>query len=113
MRIVAVTACPTGIAHTYMAEEKLKQVAKRMHIDIKVETNGAIGVENKLSESDILNADYVMIASDISLDLKRFHHKKLKIVSTAKAIRETESLFKEAIEDLFPLYEDKDVKSLE
>ncbi|PKK93376.1 MAG: hypothetical protein CVV61_04980 [Tenericutes bacterium HGW-Tenericutes-6] len=109
MKIVAVTACPTGIAHTYMAEEKLIEAAQKKKIEIKVETNGAIGILNELSLKDIKEADAVIIASDISLDLKRFHQKKLKIVSTTKAIRETESILEEAFQDLFPIYLDKDV----
>ncbi|KPU83565.1 PTS fructose transporter subunit IIB [Psychromonas sp. PRT-SC03] len=72
-KIVAVTACPTGIAHTYMAAEKLIQAAHTLSLNIKVETQGAMGTEHKLTPQDISNADVVIIASDIPIsELNRF-----------------------------------------
>ncbi|PTH40886.1 fructose-specific PTS transporter subunit EIIC [Staphylococcus agnetis] len=77
MKIVAVTSCPNGIAHTYMAQEKLEQAAHELGIDIKVETQGGVGVENRLSAKDIEEADGVIIAADRQVDLSRFHGKLL------------------------------------
>ncbi|MFB3854122.1 MAG: PTS fructose transporter subunit IIB [Vicinamibacterales bacterium] len=68
MKIVAVTACPTGIAHTYMAAEQLERAAKKLGHQIKVETQGAMGIENELEQSDIDGADVAIIASDIALE---------------------------------------------
>jgi fructose-specific phosphotransferase system IIB component len=68
MNIVAVTACPTGIAHTYMAAEKLEQTAKDLGHSIRVETQGAMGIENELSEEDIAKADVAIIAADIAVE---------------------------------------------
>ena len=62
--IIAVTACPTGIAHTYMAEDALKKKAKEMGVDIKVETNGSEGIKNRLTAEDIARADGVIVAAD-------------------------------------------------
>lgn len=73
--IVAVTACTTGIAHTYMAEESLKKVAAEMGVAIKVETNGASGVGNKLTADDIAKAKGVIIAADKAVDMPRFNGK--------------------------------------
>lgn len=94
-KIVAVTACVTGIAHTYLAEEVLKQAAKIRGIDIKVETKGAIGTENKLNNKDIEEASGVIIAADIQVDISRFSKKKVVITSTSKAISSPNSLFDE------------------
>ena len=68
MHIVAVTACPTGIAHTYMAAEKLEKVAKELGHTIKVETQGAMGIENELSPGEIAKADAVILATDIAIE---------------------------------------------
>ncbi|WP_254813863.1 PTS fructose transporter subunit IIB [Salinivibrio sp. ES.052] len=66
--IVAITACPTGIAHTYMAAEQLEKAAKSLSIQIKVETQGAMGIENALSLDEIMQAACVVIVSDIELE---------------------------------------------
>ncbi|MBA7607728.1 PTS system mannose-specific EIIBCA component [subsurface metagenome] len=68
MKYVAVTACPTGIAHTYMAAEKLETTAEQLGHQIKVETQGAMGIENELMEEDILAADAVIFATDIAIE---------------------------------------------
>jgi len=68
MKIVAVTACPTGIAHTYMAAERLEQVARKLGHVIKVETQGAMGIENELSEADIAAAEVAIVAADIAIE---------------------------------------------
>jgi PTS system fructose-specific IIB component len=68
VKIVAVTACPTGIAHTYMAADALVKAAPKYNVQIKVETQGAMGIENPLSSHDIAQADKVLIVSDIDID---------------------------------------------
>ena len=68
MKIVAVTACPTGIAHTYMAAEQLEKTAKKLGHTIKVETQGALGIENELSQADIDTADVAIFATDIAIE---------------------------------------------
>ncbi|RIM07004.1 fructose-specific PTS transporter subunit EIIC [Staphylococcus chromogenes] len=77
MKIVAVTSCPNGIAHTYMAQEKLEQAAQELGVDIKVETQGGVGVEHQLTAQDIQEADGVIIAADRQIDLQRFDGKLL------------------------------------
>ncbi|HFU3731164.1 TPA: fructose-specific PTS transporter subunit EIIC [Streptococcus suis] len=90
--IVAVTACTTGIAHTYMAEEALKKQAAEMGVDIKVETNGASGVGNKLTAEDIKNASGVIIAADKAVDMPRFNGKPLVSRPVAAGIKQAEEL---------------------
>ncbi|RRN50059.1 PTS fructose transporter subunit IIC [Streptococcus suis] len=90
--IVAVTACTTGIAHTYMAEEALKKQAAEMGVDIKVETNGASGVGNKLTAEDIENAAGVIIAADKAVEMPRFNGKPLVSRPVAAGIKQPEEL---------------------
>lgn len=90
--IVAVTACTTGIAHTYMAEEALKKQAAEMGVDIKVETNGASGIGNKLTAEDIKNAAGVIIAADKAVDMPRFNGKPLVSRPVAAGIKQAEEL---------------------
>ncbi|HFU4056136.1 TPA: fructose-specific PTS transporter subunit EIIC [Streptococcus suis] len=90
--IVAVTACTTGIAHTYMAEEALKKQAAEMGVDIKVETNGASGVGNKLTAEDIKKAAGVIIAADKAVDMPRFNGKPLVSRPVAAGIKQAEEL---------------------
>lgn len=86
MKIVAVTACPTGIAHTYMAAEALQKAATALGLKIKVETQGAMGMENMLTARDIAAAELVLIASDIEIEQKdrflgcRTHQVRLETV---------------------------------
>ena len=88
MKIVAVTACPTGIAHTYMAAEQLEKSAKGAGHQIRVETQGAMGIENELSRKDIAEADAVIFAVDIEVENKdRFDGKKIVKVGVAEAIK--------------------------
>ncbi|WP_105104764.1 PTS fructose transporter subunit IIABC [Streptococcus suis] len=90
--IVAVTACTTGIAHTYMAEEALKKQAAEMGVDIKVETNGASGVGNKLTAEDIEKAAGVIIAADKAVEMPRFNGKPLVSRPVAAGIKQAEEL---------------------
>ncbi|PFJ17677.1 PTS fructose transporter subunit IIB [Bacillus cereus] len=94
--IVAVTACAAGIAHTYMAAESIEKAAKKMGYQVKVETNGAIGAENVLTNEDIENADLVLIAADIKIDPIRFAGKRLYVTKSIPAIEDAEELIKRA-----------------
>jgi len=88
-RIVAITACPTGVAHTFMAAEALEVEAKKRGFWIKVETRGSVGAKNALTADEIEQADVVIIAADIELDLSRFTGKKLYKTSTGAALKKT------------------------
>ncbi len=88
-RIVAITACPTGVAHTFMAAEALEEEAKKRGYWIKVETRGSVGAKNALTTEEIAQADIVIIAADIELDLSRFAGKKLYKTSTGAALKKT------------------------
>ncbi|MET7798042.1 fructose-specific PTS transporter subunit EIIC [Streptomyces decoyicus] len=90
--MLAVTACPTGIAHTYMAAEKLAQTARALGHEIKVETQGSIGAENVLSDNDVRDADGIIIAADKDVDRSRFVGKKVLAVGVAEGIRHPERL---------------------
>ncbi|MBN2898510.1 MAG: PTS transporter subunit EIIC [Clostridia bacterium] len=96
MKFVAVTACPTGIAHTYMAAEALKIKAEELGYDLKVETRGSVGAEDELTPEDIAGADAVIVAADAQVPMDRFNGKKLIEVPVADAIKDPESLFKKA-----------------
>ncbi|MBS4461912.1 fructose-specific PTS transporter subunit EIIC [Aerococcaceae bacterium zg-B36] len=102
--IVAVTACTTGIAHTYMAEEALKKQAAAMGVDIKVETNGASGVGNRLSDADIARAKGVIIAADKAVEMPRFNGKALVSRPVADGIKKTEELINIILEDKAETY---------
>ena len=95
--LVAVTACTTGIAHTYMAQEALQKVAAEMGFGIKVETNGASGVGNKLTAEDIKKAKAVIIAADKAVEMDRFDGKPLISRPVADGIRKTEELINLAL----------------
>jgi fructose-specific phosphotransferase system IIB component len=93
MKIVAVTACPTGIAHTYMAAARLEKTAKEMGHEIKVETQGALGIENALSEADIRQAQVAILAVDINVEGRnRFQGMKVVEVPLQEAIKNTRGL---------------------
>ncbi|MGF1715827.1 PTS fructose transporter subunit IIBC [Photobacterium chitinilyticum] len=88
-KIVAITACPTGVAHTFMAAEALEGEGKRQGHTIKVETRGSVGAKNQLTAEEIAAADLVVIAADIEVDLSRFDGKKLYKTSTGLALKKT------------------------
>lgn len=102
--VVAVTACTTGIAHTYMAEEALKKQAKALGVAIKVETNGASGIGNKLTAEDIKKAKGVIIAADKAVEMDRFDGKPLILKPVAAGIREPENLIKAVLSGNLPTY---------
>ena len=91
-KLLGVTGCPTGIAHTYMAEEALKEAAKKLGAEMKVETNGAVGVENALTAEDIAECDGIIVACDKNVDMKRFNGKKVIEVSVSEGINNAEEL---------------------
>lgn len=102
-KIIAVTGCPTGIAHTFMAEESLKKAAKEMGVEIKVETNGAIGVENELTEKDIKEADGVIIASDKDARVDRFIGKPIIETSVQDGIHKPKELIQNILDGKAPI----------
>lgn len=94
MKIVAITACPTGIAHTYMAAEQLEKTGKALGHSVKVETQGAMGIENELGAKDIQEADAVIFAVDIEVENKeRFDGKKIIKVPVQEAIKNAKGIF--------------------
>lgn len=103
MKLLGVTGCPTGIAHTFMAEKALKEAAGKLGCQIKVETNGAIGVENALTDADIRAADAVIVASDKSVDLERFNGKPVLEVSVGDGVSRAEELVKACLAGSVPV----------
>ncbi|MEU6681461.1 fructose-specific PTS transporter subunit EIIC [Streptomyces sp. NPDC046925] len=95
LKLLAVTACPTGIAHTYMAAEKLSQAAESLGIDMKVETQGSIGAENVLTDNDVREADGIIIAADKDVDRARFAGKRVLSVGVSEGISHPEQLIEQ------------------
>jgi PTS system fructose-specific IIB component/fructose-specific PTS system IIB-like component len=94
VKIVAVTACPTGIAHTYMAAEQLQKTARKLGHTIKVETQGAMGIENELSQADIDAADVAIFATDIALEQpERFARIRKIEVPVQDVLKHPEAIF--------------------
>ncbi|WP_223593173.1 PTS fructose transporter subunit IIABC [Neobacillus bataviensis] len=102
--IVAVTGCPTGIAHTYMAADSLKAKAAELGVDIKVETNGSGGAKNVLTKDEIENAAAVIIAADINVEMERFKGKHVIQAAVADGIRRPEQLINRAVKQDAPIY---------
>ncbi len=103
MKLLGVTGCPTGIAHTFMAEKALKAAAGKLGCQIKVETNGAIGVENALTEADIKGADAIIVASDKSVDLDRFNGKPVLEVPVGDGVSKAEELVQACLSGKVPV----------
>lgn len=103
-QVLAVTACPTGIAHTYMAAESLEQHAAKRGISIKVETNGQSGVKNALTAEDIAGATGIIVAADKYVPMDRFKGKPVVIVKVADGINKADALLDEALSGQAPLY---------
>ncbi|RLM34604.1 PTS fructose transporter subunit IIB [Haloarcula sp. Atlit-120R] len=97
MKLVAVTSCPTGIAHSQMAAENLEQTAEEQGHDIKVEVQGAMGAENELSETDIESADAAIIASDTSVSQDRFGGIPLIKGTVKDAVNDAEGMIADAL----------------
>ncbi|MDR1607074.1 MAG: fructose-specific PTS transporter subunit EIIC [Deltaproteobacteria bacterium] len=104
-RILAVTACPTGVAHTYMAAEALDKAAQKLSIPFKVETNGSTGIQNPLTAEDIKLAPAIIVAADKQVETERFVGKKVIFVKVADGIHKPEALLKQAQAGEAPIYE--------
>ncbi|MBW5399904.1 PTS fructose transporter subunit IIA [Brachyspira pilosicoli] len=103
-QVLAVTACPTGIAHTYMAADALLKKGKELGITIKVETNGSSGVKNELTKEEIKNAKGIIVAADKNVAMERFAGKNVDIVGVKEAIKNPEQLIKNALNKTAPIY---------
>ena len=103
-QLLAVTACPTGIAHTYLAAEALQQAAQARGLTLKVETNGAAGVNDELTEDEIQAAECVIVAVDRSIPLARFVGKRLVYSSAGDAVRDADRLLEKAVSGKAPVY---------
>lgn len=103
-RILAVTACPTGIAHTYMAAESIESKGKEMGVSIKVETNGSGGAKNVLTREEIAEADCIIIAADKNVEMARFNGKKVIKTTVANGIHKAGDLINQAISGNAPVY---------
>jgi len=103
-RVLAVTACPTGIAHTFMAAESLEQHAKQMGIPFKVETNGSGGAKNVLTAKDIKNAECIIIAADKNVEMARFNGKPVIQTKVSNGINKAEELLNKATSGTVPIY---------
>jgi PTS system fructose-specific IIC component len=103
-RVLAVTACPTGIAHTFMAAENLEQKGKKLGIPLKAETNGAEGIGNALTKDEIAAADGIIIAADKNVDMSRFDGKRVVVATVSEGIQKGEELIKRAVSSETPVY---------
>lgn len=103
--VVAVTACPTGIAHTYMAEDALKRKAAEMGVEIRVETNGTDGAKNKLTAEEIKRADGVIVAADKKVDMARFNGKPVLQRPVSEGINKSEELITRAVAGNAPIFQ--------
>lgn len=103
--VLAVTACPTGIAHTYMAAESLERKAKEMSISLKVEKNGAAGIKDALTPEEISNAKCIIIAADKQVAMARFNGKQLIQTKVANGINKSEELLTQAMSGDNPVYQ--------
>lgn len=109
--LLAVTGCPTGIAHTYMSAESLVNKAEEMGYKLKVETHGSTGVENRLTEEEIKNAKGIIIASDVKIEKTRFNGKKLVDTKVADGINKPEKLINDVLnENRLPYKAEKEMK---
>ena len=106
-RVLAITACPTGIAHTYMAAESLQKAGDSLNIPIKVETNGSGGAKNVLTEEEIANCDGIIIAADITINLARFDGKPVLQCAVSDGIHKPEELINKIVNKEVPVYHHK------
>lgn len=103
-RVLAVTACPTGIAHTFMAAENLENTGKKLGIPLKAETNGSAGAENVLTAAEIAAADCIIIAADKNVEMARFDGKPVIQTSVSEGIHHADDLIKKAVSGAVPVY---------
>lgn len=104
-KILAVTSCPTGIAHTYMAAEGLEKAAKKLGCSVKIETRGSGGAKNVLTEQEIASADCIIVAADAKVPMEKFAGKKVIECQVSDGINKAEELIKRAMEGDAPVYE--------
>lgn len=98
MKLIAVTSCPVGMAHTYMASAALKEAAKKLDIDIQVETQGMTGISHRLSPSDIKEADAVILTNDVVIEeQERFEGLPVYTTSTSKIIKNVNEVIQDTI----------------
>lgn len=112
-KVLAVTACPTGIAHTFMAAENLTQKANAKGVSIKVETNGSAGIKNALTKEEIENATCIIVAADKNVEMSRFNGKKVIITKVADGIHKADELIDRAINGDAPIYQSFKSESIE
>ena len=97
-KIIAITACPTGIAHTFMAAKALENAGKKLNYEIKVETQGATGIKNKITSTDIENADAIIFAVETKVrEEDRFKERKIHKISVKEAIKNAEKAINDAL----------------
>lgn len=101
MKIVAVTACPSGVAHTYLAAESLIVAAKKNNLEIKVETQGSIGIENEITAAEVAEAKVVILTNDIGIkNEERFKGKPIVRITTGDCLKKADAIMKKLIEKL-------------
>lgn len=103
-RVLAVTACPTGIAHTYMAAENLENTGKKLGISLKAETDGSGGAQNVLTKEEIAAAEAIIVAADKNVEMARFDGKPVIMVPVADGIHKAEQLIQRAVSGTVPVY---------
>lgn len=103
-RVLAVTACPTGIAHTYMAAENLENTGKKLGISLKAETDGSAGAQNVLTREEIAQAEAIIVAADKNVEMARFDGKPVITVPVADGIHKAEELIRHAVDGTVPVY---------
>lgn len=103
-KLVGVAACPAGIAHTYIAAETLIKFGKKNGYEVKIETNGAGGTENRLTKQDIQEAEAVIVAADMRVELERFRGKPVLFVSSSDAIHRGAKVIEMVVEGKVEIY---------
>lgn len=103
-RILGVTGCPTGIAHTFMAQEALEKSAEQHDVSIKVETHGQQGIQNNLTSQEIKDAEVIIVAADKNVNIERFNGKKVINVSVAKGMKQADELIERALNEEIPVF---------
>ncbi len=110
-QVLAVTACPTGIAHTYMAEENLKKAAAKAGVSIKIETRGSSGTKNELTSEEIANAKGIIVAADVNVPMARFNGRKVIQCKVSDGINKSAELIEKASKGDAPIFASKDEES--
>jgi len=98
MKIVGVSSCPSGVAHTYMAAVALKKSGKKFGINIKIETQGAVGIENEITKEDLKDVDYVILTKEVAIkNEERFAGKKIVRVKISDAVKKSDAIIEKLI----------------